>query len=89
MSTRLSNDLQSTVAVYKIVSVCVLAIAGHISQSFSSPFFSQHYVDRYMTIGGLTTLLLLPLDMAIQNVIGDSFRGATWVAIHNGGGVGW
>lgn len=28
-------------------------------------------------------------DMAIQNVIGDSFRGATWVAVHNGGGVGW
>ena len=28
-------------------------------------------------------------DMSIQNVIGDSFRGATWVSIHNGGGVGW
>ena len=28
-------------------------------------------------------------DMAIKNVIGDSFRGATWVSIHNGGGVGW
>jgi urocanate hydratase len=28
-------------------------------------------------------------DMAIQNVIGDSFRGATWVSIHNGGGTGW
>jgi len=28
-------------------------------------------------------------DMAIQNVIGDSFRGSTWVSIHNGGGVGW
>ena len=28
-------------------------------------------------------------DMAVQNVIGDSFRGATWVSIHNGGGVGW
>jgi urocanate hydratase len=28
-------------------------------------------------------------DMAMQNVIGDSFRGATWVSIHNGGGVGW
>jgi urocanate hydratase len=28
-------------------------------------------------------------DMAIQNVIGDSFRGATWVSIHNGGGIGW
>src|SRR5690606_8067349 len=28
-------------------------------------------------------------DMAIHNAIGDSFRGATWVSIHNGGGVGW
>ncbi len=28
-------------------------------------------------------------DMAIQNVIGDAFRGATWISIHNGGGVGW
>ena len=28
-------------------------------------------------------------DMAIQNVIGDAARGATWVSIHNGGGVGW
>jgi len=31
----------------------------------------------------------LTADMSIQNVIGDSFRGASWVAIHNGGGVGW
>jgi urocanate hydratase len=31
----------------------------------------------------------LTADMAIQNVIGDSFRGASWVSIHNGGGVGW
>uniref|UniRef100_A0A3Q3XCT4 urocanate hydratase n=1 Tax=Mola mola TaxID=94237 RepID=A0A3Q3XCT4_MOLML len=28
-------------------------------------------------------------DMAVQNVVGDAFRGATWVALHNGGGVGW
>jgi urocanate hydratase len=28
-------------------------------------------------------------DMSVQNVIGDSFRGATWVSVHNGGGVGW
>jgi urocanate hydratase len=27
--------------------------------------------------------------MAVQNVIGDAFRGATWVSLHNGGGVGW
>lgn len=32
---------------------------------------------------------LLYSDMAVQNAIGDSFRGATWVALHNGGGVGW
>lgn len=31
----------------------------------------------------------LTADMAVQNVIGDAFRGATWVSIHNGGGVGW
>ena len=35
------------------------------------------------------TALTLQLNMAIHNVIGDSFRGATWVSIHNGGGVGW
>jgi urocanate hydratase len=28
-------------------------------------------------------------DMAVQNAIGDAFRGATWVSLHNGGGVGW
>jgi len=28
-------------------------------------------------------------DMAVQNVIGDAFRGATWISLHNGGGVGW
>ena len=28
-------------------------------------------------------------DMAVQNVVGDAFRGATWVSLHNGGGVGW
>ena len=32
---------------------------------------------------------ILTADMAVQNVIGDAFRGATWVSIHNGGGVGW
>lgn len=31
----------------------------------------------------------LLLDMAVQNFVGDAFRGATWVALHNGGGVGW
>ena len=30
-----------------------------------------------------------PADMAVQNFVGDAFRGATWVSLHNGGGVGW
>ena len=34
-------------------------------------------------------LFQLILDMAVQNCIGDAFRGATWVALHNGGGTGW
>lgn len=34
-------------------------------------------------------VVILFVDMAVQNAIGDSFRGATWVALHNGGGVGW
>lgn len=32
---------------------------------------------------------LLLADMAVHNFVGDAFRGATWVALHNGGGVGW
>ena len=31
----------------------------------------------------------LPADMAVQNFAGDAFRGATWISLHNGGGVGW
>ena len=31
----------------------------------------------------------LTADMAVQNFVGDAFRGATWVSLHNGGGVGW
>lgn len=37
----------------------------------------------------LSVLFYSTLDMAVQNCIGDSFRGATWVALHNGGGCGW
>ncbi len=31
----------------------------------------------------------LTADMAVQNALGDAFRGATWISLHNGGGVGW
>jgi len=45
----------------------------------------QHVFIFHLLFG----FLLLYSDMAVQNAIGDSFRGATWVALHNGGGVGW
>jgi len=45
--------------------------------------------DRYRETSNIYDGSQFTADMAIQNVIGDSFRGATWVSIHNGGGVGW
>lgn len=43
----------------------------------------------YRETANITDGSMFLADMAIHNVIGDSFRGATWVSIHNGGGVGW
>lgn len=43
----------------------------------------------YRETSNVTDGSMFTADMAVQNVIGDAFRGATWVAIHNGGGVGW
>lgn len=37
----------------------------------------------------VATEFCLFADMAVHNFVGDAFRGATWVALHNGGGVGW
>ena len=37
----------------------------------------------------MTRSISLLSDMAVQNFVGDAFRGATWVSLHNGGGVGW
>ena len=45
--------------------------------------------DTVLVLSHSLAVVLSVSDMAIQNVVGDSFRGATWVAIHNGGGVGW
>uniref|UniRef100_A0A8C2TWY1 urocanate hydratase n=1 Tax=Coturnix japonica TaxID=93934 RepID=A0A8C2TWY1_COTJA len=48
---------------------------------------SQQKTNAACLIHGNTFPFLL--DMAVQNFVGDAFRGATWVALHNGGGVGW
>ena len=64
----------------KITSPIVLGRDHHDVSGTDSPFreTSNIYDGSQFTA-----------DMAIHNVIGDSFRGATWVSIHNGGGVGW
>lgn len=50
-----------------------------------------HNLDTQLYIDKLVYLFIwaFVVDMAVQNCIGDAFRGATWVALHNGGGVGW
>lgn len=51
----------------------------------------QLYITKVMSAAVTSDLsLFLPTpDMAVHNFVGDAFRGATWVALHNGGGVGW
>ncbi|CAJ0602538.1 unnamed protein product [Cylicocyclus nassatus] len=58
----------------------VLSRDHHDVSGTDSPFRETSNIDD----GSAVTA-----DMAVQNVIGDSFRGATWVSLHNGGGVGW
>ncbi len=77
--TRIAEAFNNAIAEGKIGPV-VLGRDHHDVSGTDSPFreTSNIYDGSSFTA-----------DMAIQNVIGDSFRGATWVSIHNGGGVGW
>jgi urocanate hydratase len=56
--------------------------ALRMKQEFGTKFSQKRQCDRNNSEPSVP-------DMAVQNCIGDSFRGATWVALHNGGGVGW
>ena len=49
----------------------------------------QELIHHYRETSNIYDGSKFTADMAVQNVIGDSFRGATWVSLHNGGGVGW
>ena len=62
----------------------------------SETFFSQLYFfflsgtdSPFRETSNVYDGSAITADMAVQNCIGDAFRGATWVALHNGGGVGW
>jgi urocanate hydratase len=77
---RIAEAFNKAIGAGKITGPVVLGRDHHDVSGTDSPFreTSNIYDGSSFTA-----------DMAIQNVIGDSFRGATWVSIHNGGGVGW
>ena len=77
---RIARAFNDAIACGKLKGPVVLGRDHHDVSGTDSPFreTSNIYDGSRFTA-----------DMAIHNVIGDSFRGATWVSIHNGGGVGW
>ncbi len=77
---KIAAALNETIAAGRISAPVVLGRDHHDVSGTDSPYreTSNIYDGSRFTA-----------DMAIHNVIGDSFRGATWVSIHNGGGVGW
>lgn len=78
--TKIAQAFNSAIASGHVTAPIVLGRDHHDVSGTDSPFreTSNIYDGSKFTA-----------DMAIHNVIGDSFRGATWVSIHNGGGVGW
>jgi urocanate hydratase len=78
--TKIAAAFNKAIADGKISAPIVLGRDHHDVSGTDSPFreTSNIYDGSQFTA-----------DMAIQNVIGDGFRGATWISIHNGGGVGW
>ncbi|MBO6170047.1 MAG: urocanate hydratase [Bacteroidales bacterium] len=78
--TKIALAFNEAIRTGKITAPIVLGRDHHDVSGTDSPFreTSNIYDGSQFTA-----------DMAVQNVIGDAFRGATWVSIHNGGGVGW
>jgi urocanate hydratase len=77
---RIAQALNHAIATGDISGPIVLGRDHHDVSGTDSPFRETANIydgSRYTA------------DMAVQNVIGDAFRGATWVSLHNGGGVGW
>lgn len=78
--TRIGAAFNKAIREGKISAPVVLGRDHHDVSGTDSP---------YRETANITDGSQFTADMAIQNVIGDAFRGATWVSIHNGGGVGW
>ena len=78
--TKIAEAFNRAIAEGRITAPVVLGRDHHDVSGTDSP---------YRETSNIYDSSNLTADMAVQNVIGDSFRGATWVSIHNGGGVGW
>ncbi|HLN20046.1 MAG TPA: urocanate hydratase [Bacteroidales bacterium] len=78
--TAIAEAFNSAVALGEISAPVVIGRDHHDVSGTDSPFRETSNIRD----GSSFTA-----DMAVQNVIGDAFRGATWVSLHNGGGVGW
>jgi urocanate hydratase len=78
--TRIASAFNQAIAAGKISAPVVLGRDHHDVSGTDSPYreTSNIYDGSAFTA-----------DMAVQNFVGDSFRGATWISLHNGGGVGW
>jgi urocanate hydratase len=78
--TRIASAFNQAIAEGKISAPVVLGRDHHDVSGTDSPYreTSNIYDGSAFTA-----------DMAVQNFVGDSFRGATWISLHNGGGVGW
>ncbi len=77
---KIANAFNDAIASGKVSAPVVLGRDHHDVSGTDSPYRETSNIydgSRYTA------------DMAVHNVIGDSFRGATWVSLHNGGGVGW
>ncbi len=77
---KIAKAFNDAIASARITAPIVLGRDHHDVSGTDSPFRETANIRD----GSMFTA-----DMAVQNVIGDSFRGATWVSLHNGGGVGW
>ena len=78
--TRIAQAFNKAIAEGKISAPVVIGRDHHDVSGTDSPFRETSNIYDGSQFCA---------DMAVQNVIGDSFRGATWVSLHNGGGVGW
>ncbi len=77
---KIAEEFNKAIASGEITAPIVLGRDHHDVSGTDSPFRETSNIYD----GSMFTA-----DMAVQNVIGDAFRGATWVSLHNGGGVGW